>query len=58
MILGVRTLDQLRDNLGAADLQLAPGSGRGWMRVSTPPDITYPYGFIAEMTAGRSALLD
>lgn len=53
VILGARTVDQLEDNLGAADLELTPEQTARLDEVSTPPGIAYPYGFIDEMTADR-----
>jgi aryl-alcohol dehydrogenase-like predicted oxidoreductase len=58
VILGVRTLDQLRDNLGAADLTLSDGERRRLDEVSAPPEIEYPYALLDQMTAGRRRLLD
>jgi aryl-alcohol dehydrogenase-like predicted oxidoreductase len=44
VILGARTLDQLEDNLGAADLRLEPDELSGLDRVSDPGPADYPYG--------------
>jgi len=52
-ILGVRTVAQLEDNLGAAEVALAPEEVAELDEVSAPPLPDYPYGFIAEMTAPR-----
>jgi aryl-alcohol dehydrogenase-like predicted oxidoreductase len=57
VILGVRTLDQLRDNLGAAELVLSDDEHRRLDKVSSPPVIEYPYALLDEMTAGRRQLL-
>jgi aryl-alcohol dehydrogenase-like predicted oxidoreductase len=52
-ILGTRTVEQLEDNLGAADVALAPEQVAELDRVSAPPTPDYPYGFIAENDAAR-----
>ncbi|WP_270888749.1 aldo/keto reductase [Pedococcus sp. 5OH_020] len=44
VILGARTVDQLRDNLAAADLELAPEHLDRLSEVSAPPVPDYPYG--------------
>lgn len=44
VILGVRTLDQLRDNLGAVGLRLAPDEVARLSEVSAPQMDDYPYG--------------
>lgn len=53
VILGARTVAQLEDNLGAADIVLTDRQTARLDEVSTPPAIAYPYGFIDEMTADR-----
>lgn len=56
-ILGVRTLAQLEDDLGAADMELSPEETARLDEVSTPPLPDYPYGFISRAAdARRSAL--
>jgi aryl-alcohol dehydrogenase-like predicted oxidoreductase len=57
VILGVRTVDQLDDNLAAADVRLDADARNRLDDVSAPPVIDYPYGLIAEMTAERAHLL-
>jgi aryl-alcohol dehydrogenase-like predicted oxidoreductase len=47
-ILGVRTAEQLEDNLGAAGWELDAGERERLDEVSAPPLPEYPYGFIAE----------
>ena len=54
-ILGARTVEQLADNLGAADLELEPDERERLDEVSAPPTPEYPYGFIDESNAGRRA---
>ena len=44
VILGARTVEQLRDNLAAADLDLAPEHLERLTEVSTPQVPDYPYG--------------
>jgi len=44
VILGARTLEQLDDNLGAADLHLAPDEAQRLDEVSDPAPADYPYG--------------
>jgi aryl-alcohol dehydrogenase (NADP+) len=44
VILGARTVDQLRDNLGAADLHLTDEETRRLDAVSDPAPADYPYG--------------
>ena len=44
MILGARTLEQLDDNLGAADLHLTPEETARLDAVSDPGGADYPYG--------------
>lgn len=57
VILGVRTTGQLTDNLAAAELSLDPDDTAHLDHVSAPPVVAYPYGFVAEMTADREALV-
>lgn len=56
VILGVRTVDQLADNLAASHLPLGADDRARLDEVSAPPVITYPYGLIADMTADRETL--
>ena len=44
VILGARTLDQLEDNVGAADLTLSDEDARELTEVSAPGIADYPYG--------------
>jgi aryl-alcohol dehydrogenase-like predicted oxidoreductase len=44
VILGARTLEQLEDNLGAADLDLSPEETRKLDAASDPGAADYPYG--------------
>jgi aryl-alcohol dehydrogenase-like predicted oxidoreductase len=44
VILGARTLDQLRDNLGAVGLHLSPEETAELDRASDPAPADYPYG--------------
>lgn len=44
VILGARTLDQLTDNLGAADLYLDPSETAALDEASDPEPADYPYG--------------
>ncbi len=44
VILGARTLDQLEDNLGAADLHLSPSETERLNVASDPGAADYPYG--------------
>jgi aryl-alcohol dehydrogenase-like predicted oxidoreductase len=53
-ILGVRSVAQLEDNLGAAEVTLSPEQVAELDEVSAPPLPDYPYGFIADETASRS----
>ena len=53
-ILGVRTMQQLEDNLGALDVVLDAEQTAHLDEVSAPPIPSYPYGFIDEMTAPRA----
>lgn len=54
-ILGARTVAQLEDNLGAADLRLSSEEVARLDEASDPGLPAYPYGFIAEETAPRVA---
>lgn len=56
-ILGVRTLEQLEDNLGAAELSLPIDDLRRLDAVSAPPTPAYPYELFGRMVAGRLDLL-
>jgi len=44
VILGARTVEQLEDNLGAADLHLSPEEAQRLDAVSDPAPTDYPYG--------------
>jgi aryl-alcohol dehydrogenase-like predicted oxidoreductase len=44
VILGARTLEQLEDNLGAADLHLSAEETAGLVAASDPAPADYPYG--------------
>jgi aryl-alcohol dehydrogenase-like predicted oxidoreductase len=46
-IIGARRLDQLRDNLGAADLEL-PADALGRLDAATEPDLGFPASFIRD----------
>lgn len=48
-IVGVRTLDQLRDVLGAADLRLDPAARNELDEATQPPTPDYPYTLLAEI---------
>jgi aryl-alcohol dehydrogenase-like predicted oxidoreductase len=52
-ILGVRTLAQLEDNLGAVDLVLQDDELDRLDQVSAPPTPDYPYGLLAQQAAER-----
>ena len=52
-ILGVRTLEQLDDNLGADELELTAEQLSALDEVSAPVTPDYPYGFIARAGSGR-----
>jgi aryl-alcohol dehydrogenase-like predicted oxidoreductase len=56
-IIGVRTLAQLEDDLGAADMVLSPEeTGRlDIVSAVSPPD--YPYGFISDVGDARREAL-
>ena len=57
-ILGTRTVEQLDDNLGAAELKLDDAQVARLNEVSDPGLPAYPYGFIDEMSrSGRAELL-
>jgi aryl-alcohol dehydrogenase-like predicted oxidoreductase len=56
-ILGVRTVDQLRDNLGAVGWRLEPEQQARLDEVSAPLTPDYPYRFIDDSTASRRALV-
>jgi aryl-alcohol dehydrogenase-like predicted oxidoreductase len=53
VILGARTTDQLADNLGAADLELAPQETERLTQASQPRVGVYPYGPMAIEQRGR-----
>jgi aryl-alcohol dehydrogenase-like predicted oxidoreductase len=55
-ILGTRTVEQLDDNLGAAELELEPEQVARLDEVSDPGLPPYPYGFIDEMSEDRAGL--
>jgi aryl-alcohol dehydrogenase-like predicted oxidoreductase len=44
VILGARTVEQLQDNLGAAELRLSPEHLARLTELSTPQVEDYPYG--------------
>jgi len=44
VILGARTLEQLEDNLGVADLHLSPAETEQLDAASDPGPADYPYG--------------
>ena len=50
-VLGARSVEQLEDNLGAADLVLEPDERELLDTVSAPGLPAYPYGFVAELGA-------
>ncbi|MDQ3771185.1 MAG: aldo/keto reductase [Actinomycetota bacterium] len=52
-ILGVRTLEQLEDNLASADWRLNEDETAALDQASDPGRPEYPYGFIDEETASR-----
>lgn len=52
-ILGVRTLAQLEDNLGAVDLELSVEQLARLDEVSTPPTPDYPYALLDRIDATR-----
>jgi aryl-alcohol dehydrogenase-like predicted oxidoreductase len=51
-IIGARNMEQLEDNLGAADLSLTPEEMATLDAVSAPP-VVYPYRFLANTAQGR-----
>ena len=53
-ILGTRTVEQLDDNLGAAQLELEPEQVARLDEVSDPGLPPYPYGFLAETNIDRA----
>lgn len=57
-ILGVRTVEQLEDNLGAVDVVLSGEQVTELDEVSAPPTPYYPYRFIAEVNEQRLAWLE
>jgi aryl-alcohol dehydrogenase-like predicted oxidoreductase len=57
-ILGVRTVTQLEDNLGAAGLELSAEETARLDAVSAPALPDYPYGFIARAGDARREALD
>ncbi len=56
-ILGVRTLEQLEDNLGAVDLALTAEDATRLDEVSAPVAPSYPYEAFGRMVSGRRNLL-
>jgi aryl-alcohol dehydrogenase-like predicted oxidoreductase len=56
-LLGARTVEQLRDNLLAADISLDDGQRVRLDAVSEPNTPDYPYRLLAENTAARRSLL-
>ncbi|QCB94495.1 aldo/keto reductase [Cellulomonas shaoxiangyii] len=54
VILGARTVEQLDDNLGAADLRLSPDAIERLTEVSTPRVDDYPYGKAGVQQRNRS----
>jgi aryl-alcohol dehydrogenase-like predicted oxidoreductase len=52
VIVGVRDLDQLEDDLGAAELELTPDE-LARLGAATMPDLPYPQWMIARQTAAR-----
>src|SRR4029077_2305632 len=57
-LLGARTVEQLRDNLLAADVSLDDGQRARLDAVSEPATPDYPYRLLAENTAARRSLLE
>lgn len=45
VIMGVRTMEQLEDNLGAADVTLSAGDLEK-LNLTSQPELPYPYGFL------------
>ncbi len=56
-ILGVRTIEQLEDNLGAVQLALTADDLERLDAVSEPPTPDYPYALFGRMVSGRLDLL-
>jgi len=56
-LLGARTVEQLRDNLLAADISLDEGQRAGLDAASEPATPDYPYRLLAENAAARRSLL-
>jgi aryl-alcohol dehydrogenase-like predicted oxidoreductase len=56
-ILGVRTLEQLEDNLGAVDLTLTTEDAARLDEVSRPVTPSYPYEVFGRMVSGRRNLI-
>lgn len=56
-LLGARTVEQLRDNLLAADVSLDKGQRARLDAVSEPATPDYPYRLLAENAAARRSLL-
>ena len=52
-IIGARTMEQLRDNLQAADLQLSPEATAQLDKVSAPSPDEYPYGRFGSLQRAR-----
>ena len=57
-VLGARTVDQLRDNLAAAELFLDAAAVARLDEVSAPVLPEYLYGLLDEVTASRRVLRD
>jgi len=55
-LLGARTVEQLRDNLLAADISLDKGQRAGLDAASEPATPDYPYRLLAENAAARRSL--
>jgi aryl-alcohol dehydrogenase-like predicted oxidoreductase len=53
VILGCRTVDQLDDNLGAADLDLDEQETAALDKASDPNPVQYPYGPLALQQRSR-----
>jgi aryl-alcohol dehydrogenase-like predicted oxidoreductase len=54
VILGARTVEQLEDNLGAADLHLSDKEAELLTESSAPEVADYPYGALALQQRGRA----
>jgi aryl-alcohol dehydrogenase (NADP+) len=54
VILGARTVEQLEDNLGAADLHLSEKEAELLTETSAPEVADYPYGALALQQRGRA----